>query len=145
LAQGDEDFIADTIEGETNLFEIIGRMVEAEGEDKAVLEGLGTYIESLKCRADRIKKRIETRRILLASVIDRVGVKSIPTRTGKISLSPVAPTVIVQDESVIPTRFWKAGEPKLDRRALAEAIKAKEEVPGATMSNGGFTIRITRN
>jgi hypothetical protein len=60
-----------------------------------------------------------------------------------LSLRAVAVSVIVIDETEIPTKFWKASAPKLDKRAVLEALKAKETVPGASLSNGGQTLALT--
>jgi len=49
--------------------------------------------------------------------------------------------VIVTDESKIPDQFFKI-EKKLDKKALNEAVKGGEEIDGATLDNGGYTIMI---
>jgi hypothetical protein len=72
------------------------------------------------------------------------GRKKIETDVGTVSLSKVQPKVIVTDEAVIPVTFWKASDPTLDRMALAEALKAGTQIPGAEMSNGGQTVIIRR-
>ena len=45
-------------------------------------------------------------------------------------------------EALIPAKFWKPQDPKLDRAAVAEALKAGETVPGASLSNGGLSLSI---
>ncbi len=49
--------------------------------------------------------------------------------------------VIVTDESKIPDQFFKI-EKKLDKKALNEAVKGGEQIDGATLDNGGYTIMI---
>jgi len=144
IAANDPEFMRDVIEGETSLHELIGALVAEEGEDKAVIDGLDRYVEHLVARKDRLKRRIETRRALIALAMEIAELPSFETPTGKVSVAPVAPKAIVQDEAQIPARFWIAGEPKLDRKALLAALKASENVPGATLSNGSKTIRIGR-
>jgi hypothetical protein len=48
------------------------------------------------------------------------------------------------EEADIPAEFWKAGDPKLDRKALAEALKEGRSVPGVALSNQApsLTVRI---
>lgn len=144
LAGDDEDFIRDSIEGETNLFEIISALVAADGEDKALVEGLDHFADALDARKQRIKQRIETRRALLASAMEIAELKKLETPAGTISQTKVAPKPIVQDEADIPAEFWKPSDPKLDRKALGDALKEGRVIPGATMSNGGFTVTIRR-
>jgi Siphovirus Gp157 len=49
---------------------------------------------------------------------------------------------LILDEAILPAKFWKAQDPKLDKKAVLDALKAKEDVPGASLSNGGETISI---
>jgi len=55
---------------------------------------------------------------------------------------PTPPKTIIADEALIPARFWKPSDPKLDRAAVSAALKAGEIVPGATLGNGGFTLSV---
>jgi hypothetical protein len=41
--------------------------------------------------------------------------------------------VEVIDEAAIPARFWVASDPKLDKRALGDALKAGDTVEGAAL------------
>ena len=41
--------------------------------------------------------------------------------------------VEVIDEAAIPARFWVASDPKLDKRALGDALKAGDAVEGAAL------------
>ena len=49
---------------------------------------------------------------------------------------------MVTDEAAVPEPFWRPQPPKLDRRALAEALKTGQSIPGATLSNGGTTLSL---
>jgi hypothetical protein len=144
LAADDEDLARDMIEGETSLVETIAALVAHEGEDKALIAGLSKYEDELDLRKKRIAARIETRRALLGSALEIAGLQKLETPSGTVSLAKVAPRAIVLDEAEIPTRFWKAAAPTLDKKALNDALKAGEEVPGATLSNGSQTIKIGR-
>lgn len=141
----DPDFLRDAIEGETNIRELIAILAAEEGEDKAIIAGLETFAEGLAARKDRINARIETRRALLATALDVAGLKSLETPTGTVAITKVAPKAITTEESEIPSRFWKAAPPKLDKKALTDALKAGETIPGATLSNGSSTVTIRRN
>jgi hypothetical protein len=50
--------------------------------------------------------------------------------------------VLIVDEAAIPADFWKPSDPKLDKKAVGEALKAGREVAGAMMSNGGETLQV---
>lgn len=144
LAPDDDDLARDMIEGETGLIEMVARIAAHEGEDASLLAGLGKYADELDARKKRIASRIETRRALLGSALEIAGCPSIETPTGTVSLAKVAPKAIVTDEADIPSKYWKAGKPTLDKKALSDDMKAGAVVPGATLSNGSITIRIQR-
>jgi len=140
----DETLIADTIEGETSLFELIAKVDAAELDDQAAVIGLDAMIDKLDARKRRIKAAIETKRTLIANALSVVGKKSHKTALGSISISKSAPIAIVTDESQIPARFWTPQPPKLDKAALNAAVKAGEDIPGAVQSNGGIKLSILR-
>lgn len=144
LAGDDEDVIRDTLEGETDLRDLLRSMIASTGEDEAMIDGLDAYIDGLSARKKRIKDRIENKRSLMCTALEVAGIKKLDTDIGTLSLSTVQPKVIVTDESAIPARFWKPADPTLDRKALAAALKAKEAVAGAELSNGGTTVTIRR-
>lgn len=144
IAGDDPDFIRDTIEGETNVREILSMLVAMDGEDRALVEGLETFIAGMGNRKDRIKKRIEVRRALIATGLEAAGITKLETPTGTISERKVAPSAIITDEAEIPSGFWKAQPPKLDKKAVTDALKNGQTIPGATLSNGGKTISVSR-
>lgn len=144
IAEDDETLVLDTIEGQTNILELIALVDAAEFEDQANLTAIGAFIEKLGARKDRIKKRIDMKRAVLANALNMIGKKKHETPLGTISISQKPVIAIVTDEAEIPARFWKPQPPTLDKAALNAAIKANETIPGATESNGGITISIRR-
>jgi hypothetical protein len=141
----DPDFMRDMIEGETNIHELVARLVAEEGEDEAVIDGIDRFIDGIAARKDRLKNRIETRRALIASALTIAELKFIETPTGRATLSQVKPKAIILEEADIPTKFWKAGKPTLDKVAVKDALNTGEDVPGATLSNGSTSVTIRRN
>lgn len=145
LAEGDEEFIRDTLEGEVDLDAVVRALLVSDGEDEAMEAGLAGYIDTLKGRKERIAKRREMKRALMASAIEISGRPKIELDIGTVAAARVAPSVITTEEADIPAEFWKAQPPKLDKRKLADALKEGREIPGATLSNGGSAVRITRS
>jgi len=143
-AGDDQDFIRDSLEGETSIFEMIDALVARDGEDGALIEGISNYIETVSNRLDRIKKRVEIRKALIGTALDLAEVKTRETPSGTVTRKATPATVIVTEESEIPSKFWRPQTPKLDKRALLQALNADEIIPGATLSNGGVTTQIKR-
>lgn len=144
LADGDEEVIRDTLDGETDFAGIVRALLAAIGEDEAHEAGLKGYIDEMKARRERLARRAEIKRALLASALEIAGQKKLETALATVSLKPVAAKAIVTEESDVPARYWKPQPPKLDLAALASALRAGEAVPGATLSNPGQTVQIRR-
>jgi len=144
LAEGDEDFIRDTLEGETDLNGLVRAMLVGVGEDEAIANGLKAYAADLAARRERFEQRAKLRRTLICSAMEIAGRRSIETDVGTVTLSDVKPKAVVTDEAAIPSRFFKVPPPALDLSALTASLRDKEDVPGAHLSNGGSTIRILR-
>ncbi len=169
LSVDDPEFLRDTIEGETSLHEMIALEVAAIAEDETLAKAIADRKSDLDARQKRIEKRADLRRALIASAMEIGEVRKLETADGTVSLRPVPPKVIVSEEADIPAKFWKTGDPKLDRKALAAALKARAaaiaeaqaiddaedraaaiaraiadnpEIPGADLSNGSVTISI---
>lgn len=144
LANGDEGFVNDTLEGETDLVGLIRTQLIAIGEDEAMASGLSAYQAQLQARKKRFEDRAEMRRTIVCNAMNVSGRKTLEIDVGTVSLSAVKPKAIVTDEADIPSSFWKAQAPKLDMAALNDAVRGGASIPGATLSNGGFTITIRR-
>jgi len=142
LVDGDDEVIRDTIEGETSLHDLVAKVVEEVAADSASVEGIKAHLETMRGRKERLEARIEFRRsaILNAMAIGEIKKLELPIAT--LTRKPTPPKVHITDEAAIPSDFWKRSDPTLDKKALAEALKDKREVPGATLSNGGETVAI---
>lgn len=136
----DPQLILDTIEGETDLAEACAVVWEETLEDETMITGINAMICTLQARQARLERSIETRRGIILMAMDRAGVGTIKTPLATLSVTVTPRKVIVTDEAQIPARFWQPQDPKLDRKALGEALKASEPVPGATLSNAGITL-----
>lgn len=144
IAGDDADVMRDTLDGETSIRELIGAACELIAADDGLADGLRAAIENLKARADRIARRQDMRREAILSAMQTVGFRSLETATGTLTVKSLAPRLVITDESKVPSEFWKARDPELDRRSVLAALKDKRAVEGAQLSNGGETLQIRR-
>lgn len=144
LADGDPDFIRDTLEGEVDFEGTVRSLLASIGEDDAIVAGLKTYIDDLTARKERIANRIGLKRSLIASALEIADRSKMELDIGTVSLTKITPKALVSEEADIPAEFWKPQPPKLDLKALAAALKEGRQVPGATLSNGGVSVTIRR-
>lgn len=141
----DEEAKADLVEGETGLYEAMAAAVKLVGEDEAAMEALAQYISKMETRRNRYKRRIELTRTAIASAMAVVEKTTMETAFGTVTRKQTIRTAILTCESDIPTKYWKAQPPKLDKAALSAALRSGESCPGATLSNGGETVTIRRS
>jgi len=135
----DPQTLFDTLDGETELVEVLCAIKESALEDKAAVKGLDTYISDLQGRKSRIQKTIETKDSIILSTMERADISSLKSSLFTISKRSTPPKVIINDESEIPSSYWKQPDPVLDKKALKDALK-DGEVPGAQLSNGGIAL-----
>lgn len=139
---GDDQAAADAVEGETSLHEAIASGVARLLEINELHSGIAALIANLKDRGDRFERQRENIRTALCAAMEASSLEKVELPVATISLRAVPPKAEIADESLIPSRFFKQADPKLDKKAVLDALKAKEVVPGATLSNGGMTVSI---
>lgn len=138
----DEEAAHDAIEGETNLLETISSAVDRLSEIEAHADAIKTRIDDLKARKERLTNQAEHIRTALVVAMGVAEIKKLELPQATLSRRPTSPSVTIVSEADIPSRFWKPSDPKLDKKAVLDALKAEEAVPGAALSNGGETISI---
>lgn len=138
----DETLLLDTIEGQTSLFEIVDRLLVSIAEDAGLAAGADAAAEKLARRAERFEKRAETTRALIEQALMVAELPKLERPAATLSLVNRAPKVEITEEAEIPAEFWKTGDPHLDKKALAAALKEGRAVPGACLSNAAPSLTI---
>jgi hypothetical protein len=137
----DEELLADTLEGETDLHKLIDKLVAQVRENTAMGEAMAERIGMLRDRQTRVMTRSNFYRGLIHRLLEHTGVKAVPTVEGKVSVVSAPEKVIITDEAAIPKEFMRIKmEP--DKSAIKTALKDGKHISGATLSNGGTTIAI---
>jgi hypothetical protein len=144
---GDDQLVADSIEGETNLLEAIEAALDELDERDILMVGLDEKIKAFDARKKMLKDGSERIRAVIEQTMLATNQMSLRLASATLTLAKRAPGLVVTSEADIPARFWVEQErpaPKLDKKALADALKAKEEVPGATLDNGSLSLTVRR-
>jgi hypothetical protein len=145
-AIGDDDQATlDAIEGETALLEAVDASLNRLAEIETLRDSIGELITSYRERSDRLDNQAEQIRAALCMAMSMAGVKKLERPAGTLSLRAMAAKAIVTSEADLPSRFFVEQAPKLDKKAVLEALRAGEKIAGAELSNGGETISIRRN
>jgi hypothetical protein len=133
--QIDEQTLADTVEGLSDLHEILQAVIRAALADEALARGLKCRISDMQGRLDRLEDRASKRRQIAKDVMVKLDLKRVTAPDFSASLRPGIPALVVLNEDAVPKTYWEPGEPRLRRQVLASDIKGGAEVSGAILSN----------
>lgn len=140
----DEQTLADTVEGLTDLQDIVQAIIRSALVDEALASGLKSRIAEMQARLARLDDRASKRRQIARDVMVEIDLKKITAPDFTISVRPGAPGLVVVDESAIPAAYFVAREPRLDRAGLLGELKGGGQVAGAQLSNPEpvMTVRV---
>ena len=133
--QLDEQTLADTVEGLTNLNEILAAIVRAALADEALAGGLKGRIAEMEERRDRLEERALKRRQIVKDTMVELDLKKLTAPDFTASIRPGMPALMVIDEAAVPSIYWEPREPRLDRQGLLAELKQGAEITGVTLSN----------
>jgi len=131
----DDLTLADTVEGLTDLHEIVTAILRSALEDEALVNGLKTRIAEMEGRLERLRDRASKRRQIAKDVMIELDLKKLTAPDFTASIRPGIPALMVIDEAAIPSIYWEPREPRLNRQALACELKEGGEITGVTLSN----------
>ena len=132
--QIDEETLADTVEGLTNLHEIVQAIIRSALVDQALASGLKCRIADMQDRLARLEDRASKRRQIAKDVMVDLDLKKLTAPDFTVSIRPGIPSLMVIDEAAVPKAYWEPGEPRLRRQLLTNDLKQGEEVAGAALS-----------
>ena len=131
----DEQTLADTVEGLTDLHEILAAIVRAALADEALATGLKCRVADMQDRLARLQDRAAKRRQIAKDAMVELDLKKIAAPDFTASMRPGMPALVVLNEDAVPKTYWEPGEPHLRRQVLASDLKGGAEIAGATLSN----------
>jgi hypothetical protein len=129
---GDNVLLLNTIEGESDVLEVLDRVVEAAIADKKLAE-------FARERARRIEARSDRAREIATRIVEALGVSPLERPVYTCSLTfPRKPLVTNADE--LPDTYIRHAP---DMVAIGKALRAGETIPGAELKNPApqLTIR----
>ena len=138
----DEETLSDTLEGITNLHEMIAAVIRSALVDEAFQAGLRTRLEEMRQRLARFEERGAKKRQLALEAMCEVGLKKLEQPDFTASARAGLPPLVVIAEDLIPADYWVPQPPKLDRQSLLAGLKRGGEVVGAQLGNPKPTLAV---
>ena len=131
----DDETIRDTLEGITDLHEMIAAVIRSALVDEALHAGLRFRVDDMRERLSRLELRASKKRQLALEAMTEVGLSKLEQPDFTASARAGSPALVVIAEERIPEAYWLPQPPKLDRQAILGELKRGIEIPGAQMSN----------
>jgi len=136
----DEQLHLDTLEGETDLFELASKLLDRIEADEGRKAALTEQMDSRKVRRDRCDTRIKAQREALFALMEAAKLDKLPLPEATVTLRKLAPKPIVTDADALPDDFCT-----FTRKPNMAAIKEADALPdGVAMDNGGISLTIRR-
>lgn len=134
----DVNLLADTLEGETELYEIVGKLLgkieDANGDVNALKDQIANRTE----RKGRAEGRIKAIRETICQLMDVARLDKLTLPEATLSRRIVAPKTIVQNADLVPDEYCT-----FTRKPDMAAIKAaNENVAGTALDNGGVSLTV---
>ena len=138
----DEETLCDTLEGITDLHEMIAAVIRSALVDEALQSGLRTRLADMKSRLYRLEERGSKKRQLALEAMTEAGLKKLEQPDFTASARAGLPALMILEEDLIPEDYWLPQPPKLDRQSLLAHLKREGPIPGTELSNPKPTLSV---
>jgi hypothetical protein len=131
----DEETLIDTLEGITDLHEMIAAVIRSALVDEALHAGLRFRLDDMRERLSRLEVRAAKKRQLALEAMSEVGFTKLEQPDFTASARAGSPSLVVIAEETIPEAYWVPQPPRLDRQTILGELKRGFEIPGTQLSN----------
>ncbi|MGU3575672.1 siphovirus Gp157 family protein [Brucellaceae bacterium C25G] len=143
----DQESVEIAIESETELLEVISAALSEIDELEILDNGISSKIDEFTSRRTVIRKRKDLIRASVEQAMMLADLETVRLPTATITLRKLKPSAVIDDEALIPSRFWLPQQPpapKLDKKSLIAALEDGEEISGARLDNGAVSLSVRR-
>lgn len=136
----DEQTFIDTLEGETDVMEAIGHLIERRVEANAQAAAMKEVAKVYTARAQRFEAQANACTKGLGKLLDATGEHKVQHPLGTVSRTKPRAKVEITDEHDVPMQLCKHTP---DSAAIKKQLEAGEDVPGARIIYGdpGISVR----
>jgi hypothetical protein len=138
----DDETLHDTLEGISNLPELIQGLIRSSLEDEALIGALKQRVEDMQARLSRLKDRFERKRELASSAMTNAEILKMQTADFTLSLRQGPARLDVLDQEKVPAEYLVPQPPRLDRAGLIGALKRGDVIPGTVLMEGQMHVAV---
>jgi hypothetical protein len=139
----DDETLADTIEGESDLPAAIISVLRAALEREVTAKALADLIETMVGRKRRFEDGARTLRVAALHAMEEVGLKKLAAADMTVSVGTTKPKVLITDEAAVPADLCRIVRTP-SKPDIAKAIAEGREVSGVVLGNPERFLRVTR-
>ena len=138
----DDETLLDTLEGISDLPELIQGLIRSSLEDEVLISALKQRVEDMQARLSRLKDRFERKRELASWAMANAEILKMQTADFTLSLRQGPPRLDVLDQEKVPAEYLVPQPPRLDRAGLIGALKRGDVIPGAVLVEGQMHVAV---
>lgn len=139
----DEDCFLDTLDGETDAMDVLGKLIQERQEIQANEAAVKDLAKTYQERAARLNAKADAISQTIGHLLDAIGSKKVAHPLATVSRTKARQSVLVTNPEEIPTQLTKVKRSP-DLAAIKEQLEAGDFVPGAEikLGNPGVTVRV---
>jgi hypothetical protein len=126
---------ADTVEGLTDVHEILAAIIRAALADENLATGLKIRVTEMQDRLARLQDCAAKRRQIAKDVMLDLDIKKLTAPDFTASVRPGMPALVVLDEAAVPSIYWQPIPPRLNRQGLLNELKEGVDIKGVALSD----------
>ena len=135
LANADTDWkeFLDTVEKSKYSDEDIDTTLNEFDELEMMLCGLKEKIRELSSRKIRIQEKMDNLKTFIIYMMQEKSLNTLKKPCYTISVRKLTPSIVIEDESEIPSKYFKVSEPIIDKKFINQDIKDGIDIPGISI------------
>ena len=143
LTGDDQDTFLDTLDGETDAMDILGKLIQERTEAAAYEVAMKDLAATYSTRAKRLSARQNAISVTIGQLLDAMGETKVKHPMATVSRTKARWSVRIDDEAEVPSQLMKVTT-KPDVAAIKAQMDEGETVPGCSINPGNpsITVRI---
>lgn len=137
----DVDAFWDTLDGETDIMELVGKTIEAIVETDAQDDAVSAIIERYQSRRSAIAARKGALMQNLKTILLATGEQKLPHALGTVYTRKGSTSVTITDLEAIPTQLCRITRTP-DKAAIKKLLDAGEKIDGAELTTGPDNVSL---